>query len=106
VHCRSPPDSVSLYAPELWDPVRPVYAAGCYAEAAEMGLALIAARPDQAYLFYNVACCESLTGQTDAAIGHLRRSIEMWEGCRELARHDSDFDAIRDEAGFAALFGA
>lgn len=100
------PDSVSLYAPELWDPVRPVYAAGRYAEAAEMGLALIEARPDQAYLFYNVACCESLTGQTDAAIGHLRRSIEMWEGCRELARHDSDFDAIRDEAGFAALVGA
>ena len=53
-----------LNAPELWYLVRPVYAAGCYAEAAEMGLALIAARPDQAYLFYNVACCESLTGQT------------------------------------------
>ena len=52
------PDSVSRYAPELWDPVRPVYAAGRYAEAAAMGLALIEARPDQAYLFYNVACCE------------------------------------------------
>ena len=31
------PESVSRYAPELWDPVRPVYAAGRYAEAADWG---------------------------------------------------------------------
>ena len=47
-----------------------------------MGLALIAERPDQAYLFYNVACCESLAGRTGDAIEHLRRAVEMWDGCR------------------------
>ena len=36
-----------------------------------MGLELIEARPDQAYLFYNVACCESLAGRTADAIEHL-----------------------------------
>ena len=99
------PDSISQYAPELWDPVRPVYAAGRYAEAADMGLELIAARPDQAFLYYNVACCESLAGRSDDAVAHLGRAIEMWDGCREMAEQDSDFDAIRDEPGYRALLG-
>src|SRR4051795_4953946 len=30
------PESVTTYAPELWDPVRPVYEEGRYAEAAAM----------------------------------------------------------------------
>ena len=39
------------------------------------------------------------------AIEHLRRAIEMWDGCREMAKHDSDLDAIRDEPAFQALVG-
>jgi hypothetical protein len=27
----------------------------------------------------------------------------MWDGCREMAMHDSNFDAIRDEPAFRAL---
>ncbi len=68
-----------------------------------MGRDLIERRPDQAYLFYNTACCESLAGETAAAIEHLRRAIEMWDGGREMARHDSDFDPVRDEPAFQAL---
>jgi hypothetical protein len=30
----------------------------------------------------------------------------MWDGCREMAKHDSDFDPIRDEPAFQALLGA
>jgi hypothetical protein len=99
------PDSIQRYAPELWDPVRPLYAAGEYAEAAERGRELIAARPDQAYLYYNVACCESLSGQRADAVEHLRRAIEMWQGCRDMAKADSDFDQIRDEPAFQKLTG-
>ena len=55
------PDSTRLLAPELWwDNGRPLYEAGRYMEAADTGLELIEARPDQPYLYYNVACCESL----------------------------------------------
>ena len=97
------PDSVQRFAPELWDSVRPLYEAGRYAEAADKGRELIAARPDQAYLHYNVACCESLAGRSDAAIEHLGRAIELWDGCAEMARHDSDFDAIRGEPEFQRL---
>ncbi len=97
------PDSIQPYAPELWDSVRPLYDAGRYAEAADRGCELIEARPDQGHLYYNVACCESLAGRTTDAIEHLRQAIDMWEGCREMASRDSDFDPIRDEPAFKEL---
>ena len=97
------PDSIQRYAPELWDPVRPLYEAGKYAEAADRGRELIEAHPDQAYLYYNVACCESLAGRTADAIEHLRQAIDRWEGCRDMAKEDSDFDPIRGEPAFEEL---
>ena len=104
-HWLELPDSIQRNAPELWDPVRPLYEAGRYAEAADMGRAVIDANPDQAYLYYNVACCESLAGRTVDAIEHLRHAIDMWEGCRDMATQDSDFDPIRDEPVFEELIG-
>ena len=98
------PATVARHAPELWwDSAQPLYDAGKYAEAADKGRELIEDWPDQGFLYYNVACCESVAGQTDGAIEHLRRAIEMWEGCREMAGQDSDFDAIRDEPAFQEL---
>jgi hypothetical protein len=97
------PESISTYAPEIWDPARPLVQAGRYEEAADMGRQLIEARPDQAYLYYNVACCESLAGRTADAIEHLGQAIQMWEGFREMAEQDSDFDPIRNESAFQAL---
>jgi hypothetical protein len=100
------PDSVQRYAPELWwDSGRPLYDGGRYAEAASKGRDLIEARPDQIYLYYNVACCESLAGRPAEAIEHLRDAIGVWEGFRDMARGDSDFDPIRDEAAFKELIG-
>ena len=29
----------------------------------------------------------------------------MWEGCRELAKKDPDFDSIREEPAFRELIG-
>ena len=99
------PDTVQRLAPELWDPVRPIYEAGKYAEAADRGREILEAHPNLAYLNYNVACCESMAGQTADAIEHLRRAIDKWEGCRDMASGDSDFDAIRDEPAFQELLG-
>jgi hypothetical protein len=98
------PESVARHAPELWwDSAQPLYDAGKYAEAADKGRKLIDDWPDQGFLYYNVACCESLAGQTDGAIEHLRRAIEIWEGCREMAGQDSDFDPIRNQPAFQEL---
>ena len=100
------PDSVQRFAPELWwDSARRLYEEGRYAEAAAIGRELIADRPDQPYLLFNTACCESLAGETAEAIDHLRRAIEMWDGCREMAKGDSDFDPLRDEPAFRSLVG-
>jgi hypothetical protein len=100
------PDSIEREAPELWDPVRPLYEAGRYAEAADLGRGLIEAHPDQGFLYYNTACCESLAGRPERAVELLRRVIEMWEGARDMAKQDSDFDPIRDDPAFRELTGA
>jgi hypothetical protein len=97
------PESIQRFAPELWDPVRPLYEAGRYAEAAGRGRELIDAHPEDAHLAYNGACCESLAGRTADAVEHLRRAISMFDGCRHLAQEDSDFDPIRDEPAFQDL---
>jgi hypothetical protein len=90
-------------APELWEPVRPLYEAGEYAEAADRGRELLEAHPDNPRLLYNVACCESLAGRAADALAHLGRAIDGWDGCRELARDDPDFDPVRGEPAFQAL---
>jgi hypothetical protein len=88
---------------ELWAPVAPLYQAGEYEEVADRLRAAVAAAPQYPMLFFNLACCESLTGQTSDALDHLRHAIEMSEEFRANARCDSDLDPIRDEPGFKEL---
>ena len=61
--------------------------------------------PQYPMLFFNLACCESLSGLTFAALDHLRRAIEMSEEFRLNAKNDSDLDALRDEPAFKTLVG-
>jgi hypothetical protein len=90
---------------ELWAPLNPLYRARKFAEAAGRGRQLVAAHPQYAGLFYNLACCESLAGRTADAIDHLGRAIDRSERFRSHAKDDSDFDPIRDEPGFKELVG-
>jgi tetratricopeptide (TPR) repeat protein len=89
---------------ELWAPVRALYDAGRYAEAADAMREVVEANPNP-WLLYNLACCESLAGRRADALEHLRAAVEGGERFREYARGDSDLDAIRDEPGFAELVG-
>jgi hypothetical protein len=61
------------------------------------------ATPPYADLFFNVACCESLAGQKDEAIAHLRRAIELSEQTRPFLEGDSDLDPIREDPAFKEL---
>ncbi len=88
---------------EVWMPLNALYQAGDYEAAVEKGREVIEAHPQYAGPLYNLACCESLAGQKDAAIGHLRQAIERSDRFREFAKGDSDFDPIRDEPGFKEL---
>jgi hypothetical protein len=94
------PDTVER---SVWDDMRPLYDAGEYAAAAERGRELLHSYPDNPRLLYNVACCESLTGQTADAIEHLRLAIAAYEPLGTLAADDSDFDPIRGEREFQKL---
>ena len=91
---------------ELWELHLPLYEKGEYAEVADRLRDVVEANPQYALLNYNLACLESLTGRTDDALEHLRRSIEMSERFRDYAKGDSDLDAIRNEPAFEELVGA
>ena len=88
---------------ELWAPLAPLYAAGEYAEVAARLRVLVEASPQYAMLFYNLACCESLSGLTTDALDHLRQAIEMSEEFRDAAADDSDLDPIRADPAFDRL---
>jgi tetratricopeptide (TPR) repeat protein len=88
---------------EVWYPLRRLYEAGAYAEVVERGREAIEANPSCGLLFYNVACCESLTGQTTEAVEHLQKAIEMSQRFRDYAKSDSDLDPIRGEPAFQEL---
>jgi tetratricopeptide (TPR) repeat protein len=90
---------------ELWAPIRPLYEAGEYEKAAELGRELVEANPQYANPVYNLACVESLAGQKTEAIEHLRQAIALWEDFRDYAKQDSDFDPIREEPSFKELVG-
>jgi hypothetical protein len=90
---------------ELWAPLVPLYAAGEYAEVADRLGALVAATPQYPMLFFNLACCESLSGRTSDALDHLRHAVEASEEFRHSAKADSDLDPIRDEPAFKQLIG-
>jgi len=91
---------------ELWAPLAPLYGAGRYAEVADALRTTVEAHPEYGMLFFNLACCESLTGKRTEALDHLRRAIELAEEFRDSARTDSDLDAIRHEPEFRDIVHA
>ena len=53
-----------------------------------------------------LACCYALNGEAGTAVEHLRRAIEEDQRHRVLARHDKDFDPVRDTPEFQDLLSA
>jgi tetratricopeptide (TPR) repeat protein len=93
---------------DIWGPIQPLYQAGEYAQAAERLDAALADDPPFWGVHYNAACVYSLTGRLDDATRHLRRAHELAgeeTDVREMAKGDSDLDAIRGEAAYRELVG-
>jgi len=91
---------------QRWDALRQAsgsYAAGDY----ERGIGILERAlerfPDEPALLYDLACFESLEGERDRALGHLRRAIELDPGYRSAARADDDFATLRDLPEFRRL---
>ena len=90
----------------VWDALRRAslfHAPGRYAEGMAVLREAAARHGDDAVLLYDLACFESLAGETEDALAHLTRSIELDAGLRPGAAADSDFDALRSDPRFAAL---
>jgi tetratricopeptide (TPR) repeat protein len=64
----------------------------------------LAIKSDKDEALYNKACIYALQQQIDLSLQYLQQAIELKpEYYREMARTDSDFDSIRDNARFQAL---
>lgn len=64
--------------------------------------AALAEHPKEWQGWFNAACFESLTGNRDLALAHLRHAIELDPKAKEWAAKDTDFDWLRDDPEFPA----
>ena len=90
----------------VWDALRRAsafHAPDRYAEGAALLRNEVARQGENAVLLYDLACMESLAGETEPALEHIVRSLELDPGLRSGAAADSDFAAIRDDPRFQAL---
>ena len=68
-------------------------------------LATLDDSPDwQGTIRYNNACSFSLLGDKETAISELREALKLNPGLKEWSQQDPDFESIRGEAGYKALY--
>lgn len=58
----------------------------------------------QGTIRYNNACSFSLSGDKETAISELREALKLNPGLTEWSQQDPDFEPIRGEAGYKALY--
>ncbi len=98
--------SGEAYQPRAWEVNAEVFAMferGEIEEAKQMVSDALERFEDREALTYNLACAEARLGETDAAIEHLRAALALRPSFTELAREDTDLDALRDDPRFVEL---
>lgn len=95
-----------VFEPSLWEDVFLGYTYASQGDVARGRAATRAAverAPDAWQGYYNLACIEARFGDPDAAIPHLKRSVELDpEATKKAAANDADFDSIRDRPDYPA----
>ncbi|NJR16132.1 MAG: tetratricopeptide repeat protein, partial [Calothrix sp. CSU_2_0] len=76
---------------------------GQFSEAIASYEEVLKFKPDDDAAWYNRACTYGVLGNIDTAIENLQTAINLNPECREMAKTDTDFDAIRDDGRFQAL---
>lgn len=84
----------------------PHWRKGDYETAVQILQRVADEHPEAASVLYNLACAETLKGDHEQALEHLRQSIELEKRFRELAMKDEDFDAVRERHEFRELVGS
>jgi uncharacterized Ntn-hydrolase superfamily protein len=90
----------------IWDALRRASARhepGRYADGVTILAKALEQRGEDPVLLYDLACFETLAGDTEAALGHLARALALDPGLRQGAAADPDFAALADDERFRAL---
>jgi uncharacterized Ntn-hydrolase superfamily protein len=90
----------------VWDVLRRAslfHAPGRHGDGVAVLREALARHGDDAVILYDLACFESLAGETEEALRHLARSLELDSALRAGAAADSDFGAVRQDPRFVAL---
>lgn len=80
----------------------PAWRSGDYATARAMIEQGLREHPENPSLLYDVASLEALMGETEAAIEHLRRAVELKPEYAKDALQEEDFASIRNHPAFPA----
>ena len=95
-----------VFEPSPWEQV---FAGYTYAELGDLERGRAEVReaiertPDAWQGHYNAACIEARFGDPDAAVTHLKRSVELdAEATKKAADGDSDLDSIRERPDYPA----
>jgi predicted Zn-dependent protease len=78
----------------------PAWRAGDYASARRTIENGLREHPDNPSLLYDLACVEALDGESEAAVEHLRRAVELKPEWVKDAHQEEDFASIRAHPGF------
>jgi uncharacterized Ntn-hydrolase superfamily protein len=91
---------------QIWDALRRAmsfHQPGKYAEGAALLRVELAKQGDDPVLLYDLACFESLAGDSEEALAHIARALELDPQLRPGAARDSDFDPVRQDPRFQSL---
>jgi tetratricopeptide (TPR) repeat protein len=94
------------FTPQPWETNRDVFAlldGGKPTEAKAFLIDAIERYQDTSTLYYNLACAETMLGETDAALEHLRTAIEGDPALASYLPEDKDLAPLRDDPRFAEL---
>jgi tetratricopeptide (TPR) repeat protein len=72
-------------------------------EGLDVDRQLVRLRPQDALAHYNLACSYALLKKTDAALGTLRRAVELGYRDFRYMRQDRDLDSVRDDPRYRQL---
>jgi uncharacterized Ntn-hydrolase superfamily protein len=89
----------------VWDALRRAsrfHEPGEYAQGVKLLREALGRHGEEPVLLYDLACFESLAGDTDEALAHVARSLELDPQLRPGAAADSDFEALRQDPRFQA----
>jgi uncharacterized Ntn-hydrolase superfamily protein len=84
----------------VWDALRRAtrfHEPGRYAEGVSLLREALERHGEDAALLYDLACFESLAGDSEAALSHARRALDLDPGMRAAMAADPDLDAIRGD---------